>query len=346
MAVGMFAKGDDKVKVINEYPEMFNYFGIYPNMPQAIPDHLLKRLLYRKLPDELKGDNPVIVLQSTNSPNSNIVLECSVDTMTGDAGGSEKLKALMGNINKLVGAECELGAVAKIMLSSTIAMSNALNLTNTSDYKNAVKKNEVIVKRAETNSTELWAYIIGNTNLDQGNEVNAKNFGSKFLGKMGKNLGAFGGGVASGVGADGIANKISDNMSYDNIAEIVENQLKNICNAMRIDWDSLGWEYEPSSSRSFFIGFGSMGIMAAAATATAISSAANNISRSARKSEFDYANIFVKFNEIVEIFNRMGSSQVAQAPPPAQAENKFCRNCGGKLATNAIFCGGCGTKQA
>jgi hypothetical protein len=304
MAIGMIATNDDKIEVINEYPEMFDYFGISANMPQAIPKHLLKRLLYRKLPDELKGANPVIVLQST-SGKSNITLKCSVDTLTGDAGGSEKLNALLGNIKNLVGAECELGAVSKIMLSSTIAMSNALNLTNTSDYKTVVKKNDVLVKRAEKSGAEIWAYIIGNRNLDQGNEVNASNFGKKLFGKIGKNLGAFGGGVASAVGADDIANKISDIMSYDNIAEIVEDQLKNICNAMGIDWDSIGREYEPTSSRSFFLAFGSMGLLAAAVTATALSAAIDKINRSARKSEFDYANIFIKFNEIVEIFNRM-----------------------------------------
>jgi len=272
--VSMVNKAKKKIDIFENNPDLMQYFGTKKTMPQIIPDHLLKRLLYRYVPDEIRGSEPVITLGSGKK------LSCPHGSLN-SAGDIASAATVVGSAFEVAAFESELGSVCRIMLGSTIAMSEALNISNTKQCEKLYQYNGLLVKKTE-NQSELWTYSSAQ-NYD--NMVSKNIFDSN--NKSGFLVGL-------------------KKLSYDNIGSIVEEQLEIICQALNANFADLGWEYTPSSSRKsyFILGFGALGLLTAAAK-TAASAANNAIYRSVNKSAFDYANIFVKFNEIVNIFNAL-----------------------------------------
>jgi len=82
---------------------------------------------------------------------------------------------------------------------------------------------------------------------------------------------------------------------YPATYEEVRGQLYLICQALGVDYDSLGYSYNPSSSR--YIGLGKIGISFAI-----IGNISSAINTSAKKAAFEDANVYAKYNDVVRYF--------------------------------------------
>jgi len=248
-------KGLGVSQLCEKYPSIWKYFGVQETQPAAplpIPEHLLRRAVFRTLPDDLNEPTPPDIKLG-----SDFTYKCvsRFGTATGQQGTAFML---------------EVGALCKIMFGSILFMSERLGLTNTVDYKNILAKFEVdkstiyfgdpqkrpktLQVEAEQGSLKLWAY---------------------------HNL----------------------SFAYTDIRSLVGDQLEKICDAMGIDYDSAGWSYEPGSSRSKYVGWGSLGMIGLAMGMTFASALKSKIGNALDKSMFKDANVFIAYNEIVDYFN-------------------------------------------
>ncbi|MDR1330007.1 MAG: hypothetical protein LBK23_10455 [Oscillospiraceae bacterium] len=211
--------------VYTKYPKVWEIYGIEKTpFPTPLPIQLLKREVWRNLPREVKGTEPMLVIPPS------LTLSCE--------------KRI--GIGKTV-LELEKCTIQRIVYSGIVAMSVKQDITHGFPYKQAARGLKSLKTAAEKDGRELW---IGG-------------------------------------------------MAYIDI--YVAKQLRIICSAMEIDYDSMTELGEYAPGRSVYAGFGSLGAIGAAGLLSAGSSANAHI----KGNLFMLANMYTAFNNIVDYFNEL-----------------------------------------
>ena len=126
-------------KVISAYPNVWKTYGVEKtNMATLLPQQLLGRQLYKWLPTELRGNCPVVVI----APNMTLGASGVYNTYFS---GKKACLAMLEN-----------GAVQRILLSSTMKMSERLGVDSGRHYAKVAKAVNKIDKIAEQDDTQLW----------------------------------------------------------------------------------------------------------------------------------------------------------------------------------------------